>query len=163
MAKEPRISKFYKMPGDISLPGSKEGESVKEGGSPAGQGLSSSVVGSVTETPSIPSGDPAEPAREASQEEGSPVAGRTVRRASGKGGRSGRSRKDGAVPGSKSERIYISANFFVLLGYEKFRRKMEDGGSRSVGDLVEEAYLYYLKKNARDVYDRYVSMGLIDP
>ena len=163
MAKEPRISKFYKMSGDIRLPERKEDESVKEGSSSAGQGLSSSVVGSVTETPSIPLGDPAEPAREAFQEEGSPVAGRTVRKASGKGGRSGRSRKDGAVQGSKSERIYISANFFVLLGYEKYRRKMEDGGSCSVGDLVEESYLFYLKKNARDVYDRYVSIGLIKP
>jgi len=166
MSKEPRNSKFFRMAGDISLPGRNEGESVKEGGLPAGPGPSVPVAESVSETPSVPSGSPDGTVREVSREDGSQVSGRPARKSSGKGGRSGRgsvSGKSGRPLSEDGERIFVSKSFHALLGYEKPRRKLADGVSRFYGDLVEEAYLYYLKKNARDVYDRYVSMGLIDP
>ena len=80
-----------------------------------------------------------------------------------KGRREGTRKKKGAASPKKTNgaRAFISEDLNLMLGLYKMRERHIWSTSRTFGQILEEAFLYYLKHHDREAYDEFASKGLI--
>jgi hypothetical protein len=106
----------------------------------------------------VPEGAPVGMAEEAPAPE--PVPGAGGRASGGRKGVSSKARERSRER-TAEKTVWIPAELHVILTRERFRLLSAGDSLPSSGSLLMEAYVFWLKKNARDVYDEYRSSGLI--
>ena len=63
-------------------------------------------------------------------------------------------------PRAMPARAFISVELNVMLGLYKMRVRHIWGTSRSYGEILEDAFCYYIKSHDREAYDEFVTKGL---
>lgn len=73
-----------------------------------------------------------------------------------------RKKKGGSSPKiTNASRAFISGDLNLMLGLYKMRERHFRNKSRTNGQILEDAFLYYIKQHDREAYDEFVSKGLI--
>lgn len=79
-------------------------------------------------------------------------------------GKKGRPRKKTATDQQNRNwpaRAFISEELNMMLGLYKMRVRHIWSTNRSYGEILEDAFRYYIKHHDREAHDEYVSKGLI--